>query len=223
MRLTFKLISYVFLVLTFHASITFAVEMSKIDKLIESKKYSSAFEALKESDPNFSNPLVLSKMANIATYDYVYCINHESFAFKDLKSGERVEDFRGSKGKFKLHNFKLETELLKSIKQHPRSGELLLALANFYYSGICNLPQSKVNQAETYYLKAEKLGATFGFKANHNLGVIYLQKNKIKQAIMYLKKSVKEKGIYLYVMNISKFQLFKHLTTSAHIAAYYFC
>ena len=36
-------------------------------------------------------PLVLSKMANIATYDYVYCINHESFAFKDLKSGEKLK------------------------------------------------------------------------------------------------------------------------------------
>jgi len=162
-------------------------DLTKIEGLIANKKYFSAFSELKSYDPDFNDPKVVSKMAFLATHYYVFCVNRMVFAFKDLSPSEYIEDVRGSNGKYEMLPFDIEKELLTLETKNPNSGEILEAIGDFYYSGICQLEQNKVSQAESYYKRAEKL-VSLGYRANHNMGVIYLRKGKFVDALAYLSR-----------------------------------
>lgn len=160
-------------------------DLTKVEGLIDKKKYFTAFSQLKSYDPELNNPQIVSMMARVATHYYAFCINRMFFAFKDLSPSEYIEDVRGSKGEYEMFSFDIEKELLKLEARDPKSGETLEAIGDFYYSGICQLEQSKISQAESYYKRAEKL-VSLGYRANHNMGVIHLQRKEFKNALAYL-------------------------------------
>lgn len=162
-------------------------DLTKIEGLIDKKKYFTAFSQLKSYDPELNNPKTVSMMARLATHYYAFCFNRKVFAFKDLSPSEFIEDVRGGKGEYKMFSFDIEKELLKLEARDPKSGETLEAIGDFYYSGMCQLEQSKISQAESYYKRAEKL-VSLGYRANHNMGILHLQKKEFKNALAYLSR-----------------------------------
>jgi hypothetical protein len=49
-----------------------------------------------------AEPRFVRLLTHILTTKYAYAINFSIFALKDLKKGERIEDYRGKPGTYKM-------------------------------------------------------------------------------------------------------------------------
>ena len=111
--------------------------LSAAQKLVDAKKYESAYVLLDNDDPDNEKPDVVLMKEDIVLNYFVSSMMHQVFALKDLKKNEDVMDYRGKTGTFSLFPFQVDSVLLKLIAAYPDNCKLYRGLA-FYYNEVLN-------------------------------------------------------------------------------------
>lgn len=191
-------------ILIFCSIISFAQKgvIEDANKLIESKKYESAFDLLNDADPNNATPEIAIAKTDLVLNYFVTSLMHQMFALKDLKPDEDILDIRGSEGNFSMYQFSPDSVLLALIEKYPTNYELQKELGYYYhevhlhYQGNWLIPDSVlVNKFKTYYLDAYENGV-FDYWSTYGIGYAYLMKEEYQSAIPYLIKSTELNSEY---------------------------
>ncbi|WP_303917822.1 lipopolysaccharide assembly protein LapB [Draconibacterium sediminis] len=186
------------LILLFCITISFAQKevIAEANKLIESKKYESAYKLLDNADPNNEKPEIAIAKTNLVLNYYVTTKMHQIFALKDLTPGEELSAIRGSEGNFSNYKFSPNTVLPDLIEKHPDNYELQKELGNFYheihlkYDDNWLLPDSVlVDKFKSYYLTAYKNGVFDSWSA-YGIGYACLINLDYEASIPFFKKSI---------------------------------
>ena len=185
-------------ILIFCITISFAQKgvIDEANKLIELKKYESAYKLLDNADPNNEKPdIAIAKTKLVLNY-YVTSEMHQIFALKDLTPNEKLSAIRGGEGNYSMYKFSPNTILLDLIEKHPNNYELQKELGNFYHEIHLNyennwlIPDSVlVNKFKNYYLNAYEKGVFDSWSA-YGIGYAYLINLDYQSAIPFLKKSI---------------------------------
>ncbi|KJF43407.1 tetratricopeptide repeat protein [Draconibacterium sediminis] len=186
------------LILLFCVTISFAQKgvIAEANKLIESKKYESAYKLLDNADPNNEKPEIAIAKTNLVLNYYVTTKMHQIFALKDLTPGEKLAAIRGSEGNFSNYKFSPNTVLPDLIEKYPDNYELQKELGNFYheihlkYDDNWLLPDSVlVDKFKSYYLTAYKKGVFDSWSA-YGIGYACLINLDYEASIPFFKKSI---------------------------------
>jgi len=185
-------------ILIFCITVSFAQKgvIDEANKLIELKKYESAYKLLDNADPNNEKPdIAIAKTKLVLNY-YVTSEMHQIFALKDLTPNEKLSAIRGGEGNYSRYKFSPNTILLDLIEKHPNNYELQKELGNFYHEIHLNyennwlIPDSVlVNKFKNYYLNAYEKGVFDSWSA-YGIGYAYLINLDYQSAIPFLKKSI---------------------------------
>ena len=127
----------IFLLLTLFSTGIFAQNASQTirnaEKLINEKKYETAFRLLDKADHDNKNPdIVLLKEKILLNY-FVISIMHRIFALKDIGKNEDIMQYRGKNGNYDMISFPVDSILKNLIRQHPENCRLYKGLADYYY------------------------------------------------------------------------------------------
>ncbi|WP_372651006.1 tetratricopeptide repeat protein [Draconibacterium sp.] len=186
------------LILLFCVTISFAQKevIAEANKLIDLKKYESAYKLLDNADPNNEKPEIAIAKTNLVLNYYVTTKMHQIFALKDLTPGEELAAIRGSEGNFSNYKFSPNTVLPDLIEKYPGNYELQKELGNFYheihlkYDDNWLLPDSVlVDKFKSYYLTAHKNGVFDSWSA-YGIGYACLINLDYEASIPFFKKSI---------------------------------
>ena len=169
--------------------------LSAAQKLVDAKKYESAYVLLDNDDPDNEKPDVVLMKEDIVLNHFVSSMMHQVFALKDLKKNEDVMDYRGKTGTFSLFPFQVDSVLLKLIAAYPDNCKLYRGLA-FYYTEVLNkygeywlIDEEELTQKAIDNGKKAIDGGCGDYNTYHNTGVALLMQEKTAQSIPYLKKA----------------------------------
>lgn len=169
--------------------------LSAAQKLIDTKKYDSAYVLLDKDDPNNEKPEVVLMKEDIVLNYFVSSIMHQAFALKDLKKNEDVMDYRGKNGSFSMFSFPVDSVLLKLIAAYPDNCKLYRGLA-FYYTEVLNkygeywlIDEEGLTQKAIDNGKKAIDGGCGDYNTYHNTGVALLWQEETEASIPYLKKA----------------------------------
>lgn len=168
--------------------------LSAAQKLIEEKKYESAYVLLDNADPNNEKPDVVLLKENIVLNYFVTSMMHQVFALKDLKKNEDIMKYRGLTGTFSMFPFQVDSILLKLIAKYPDNCKLYRGLA-FYYNEVLNKyggwlgNEEELEQNILNNCKKAIDGGCADYATYHNMGVVILMQEKTAQSIPYLQKA----------------------------------
>ena len=168
--------------------------LSAAQKLIDEKKYESAYVLLNNDDPNNEKPDVVLLKEDIVLNYFVTSMMHQVFALKDLKKNEDIMQYRGQTGTFSMFPFQVDSILLKLIAKYPDNCKLYRGLA-FYYNEVLNKYGGWLGDEEE--LEQNILdngtkaidGGCADYATYHNMGVVLLMQEKTEQGIPYLQKA----------------------------------
>ncbi|WP_163325765.1 tetratricopeptide repeat protein [Draconibacterium mangrovi] len=186
------------LILIFCVTISFAQKevINEANKLIELKKYESAYKLLDNADPNNEKPEIAIAKTNLVLNYYVTTKMHQIFALKDLNPNEELAAVRESEGNFSNYKFSPNTVLPDLIEKYPDNYELQKELGNFYheihlkYDDNWLLPDSVlVDKFKSYYLTAYKKGVFDSWSA-YGIGYACLINLDYEASIPFFKKSI---------------------------------
>lgn len=197
-----KLILTFLLILTYGFVFSQENELSESKKLIDEKKYDSAFLILDKLDPTNQNPEVVIEKTTILLDYFVTSIMHQMFALKDLEENEELMDVRGTEGTYSMYYFPPDSILNILIEQNPDNFELRKTLGYFYhevnlkYGGNWLEPDSIIfNRIIENYDSAYKNGV-YDYWSLYGIGYAYLSQNKINESIPYFIKSIELNDTY---------------------------
>lgn len=169
--------------------------LSAAQKLVDAKKYESAYVLLDKDDPNNEKPDVVLMKEDIVLNYFVSSMMHQVFALKDLKKNEDVMDYRGKTGTFSLFPFQVDSVLLKLIAAYPDNCKLYRGLA-FYYTEVLNkygeywlIDEEELTQKAIDNGKKAIDGGCGDYNTYHNTGVALLWQEETEASIPYLKKA----------------------------------
>lgn len=169
--------------------------LSAAQKLIDTKKYESAYVLLDKDDPDNEKPEVVLMKEDIVLNYFVSSIMHQAFALKDLKKNEDVMDYRGKNGSFSMFSFPVDSVLLKLIAAYPDNCKLYRGLA-FYYTEVLNkygeywlIDEEGLTQKAIDNGKKAIDGGCGDYNTYHNTGVALLWQEETEASIPYLKKA----------------------------------
>lgn len=169
--------------------------LSAAQKLIDAKKYESAYVLLDKDDPNNEKPDVVLMKEDIVLNYFVSSMMHQVFALKDLKKNEDVMDYRGKTGTFSMFPFRADSVLIKLIAAYPDNCKLYRGLA-FYYNEVLNkyggywlMDEEELTQKIVENGKKAIDGGCGDYNTFHNMGVALLTREETAQSIPYLKKA----------------------------------
>ena len=169
--------------------------LSAAQKLVDAKKYESAYVLLDNDDPDNEKPDVVLMKEDIVLNYFVSSMMHQVFALKDLKKNEDVMDYRGKTGTFSLFPFQVDSVLLKLIAAYPDNCKLYRGLA-FYYTEVLNkygeywlIDEEELTQKAIDNGKKAIDGGCGDYNTYHNTGVALLMQEETAQSIPYLKKA----------------------------------
>ena len=169
--------------------------LSAAQKLIDAKKYESAYVLLDKDDPDNEKPDVVLMKEDIVLNYFVSSIMHQAFALKDLKKNEDVMDYRGKNGSFSMFSFQVDSVLLKLIAAYPDNCKLYRGLA-FYYNEVLNkygeywlIDEEGLTQKAIDNGKKAIDGGCGDYNTYHNTGVALLWQEETEASIPYLKKA----------------------------------
>lgn len=174
---------------------TYEKEEAEIQALVGDAKYQSAATYIYDHPNLRAEPRFIRLYTHLLTTQYVFTINFDFFGLKDLKKGERVEDYRGKKGTYQLIGGPLEELLYQSIKKNPDSPDLNFAIGEYLSRGEtcgCREPRplrDLKGDDGTFFLKAEKGGVADAWSL-FRIGVHQQNDGQIDNAIAYYKKSL---------------------------------
>ncbi len=156
--------------------------LERADKLVNEKKYNSAFNILVKADPGNDNPDILVRKTEILLNFFADSMMHKTFALRDLKPGESIEDIRGRPGDYELHIFPAGEILSVANRKNPGHGGLHRVLGNYYfqvyhvYGDRWHIdPLEVMNRALKYYGRATELSA-MNKGSLYNYGILLLVK-----------------------------------------------
>ena len=183
-------------VMTFGILFSQEKELNQAKKLIESKKYDSAYLLLDKFDPNNQNPEIAIEKTNILLDYFVTSLMHKMFALKDMEDNEELMEIRGSEGSFSMYYFSPDSILSILIKRNPNNFDLRKTLGYYYheiyqkYGSNWLEPDSVIfNKMIENYDLAYKNGV-FDYWSLYGIGIAYLNQNKIEESIPYFKRSI---------------------------------
>lgn len=169
--------------------------LSAAQKLIDAKKYESAYVLLEKNDPYNEKPDVVLMKEDIVLNYFVSSMMHQVFALKDLKKNEDVMDYRGKTGTFSMFPFRADSVLIKLIAAYPDNCKLYRGLA-FYYNEVLNkyggywlMDEEELTQKIVENGKKAIDGGCGDYNTFHNMGVALLTQEETAQSIPYLKKA----------------------------------
>lgn len=169
--------------------------LSAAQKLIDAKKYESAYVLLDNEDPNNEKPDVVLMKEDIVLNYFVSSMMHQVFALKDLKKNEDVMDYRGKTGTFSMFPFRADSVLIKLIAAYPDNCKLYRGLA-FYYNEVLNkyggywlMDEEELTQKIIDNSKKAIDGGCGDYNTYHNTGVALLWQEETEASIPYLKKA----------------------------------
>lgn len=169
--------------------------LSAAQKLIDAKKYESAYVLLDNEDPDNEKPDVVLMKEDIVLNYFVSSLMHQVFALKDLKKNEDVMDYRGKTGTFSMFPFRADSVLIKLIAAYPDNCKLYRGLA-FYYNEVLNkyggywlMDEEELTQKIIDNSKKAIDGGCGDYITYHNMGVALLTREETAQSIPYLKKA----------------------------------
>jgi tetratricopeptide (TPR) repeat protein len=186
------------LILLFCVTISFAQKevIDKANKLIELKKYESAYKLLDSADPNNEKPEIAIAKTRLVVNYYVTTEMHQIFALKDLNPGEKLAAVRDSEGNFSRYKFSPNTVLPDLIEKYPDNYELQKELGNFYHEIHLKYDNNwlvadsvLVDKFKSYYLSAYKNGVLDYWSA-YGIGYACLINLDYEASIPFFKKSV---------------------------------
>ena len=174
--------------------------INEANRLISNRQYLSAFERLKDGDPEFQNPALTLMMVEVATKYFSKSIMHEMFSFNDLKPGDDPMEIRKSSGSSTMFALRVAEVLEKLIKKYPGNPALYHALGCYYYEVYLKYgghwlksDAELLKMTRELLMKAEKMK-----KADDNslfdIGMTFLLENDMKNALPYFQKAVKLNG-----------------------------
>ncbi len=170
--------------------------ISDADQLISNRQYQSAFEILKEKDPNNENPVIVVKKVDIALKYFSKSIMHELFSFSNLGPDDDLYKIRMSSGSSVLYPLKVEDILSNLIKKYPDNADLYYSLGCYYYEVHSKYykqwlknDEELINLSRENLLKAEDL-KKFDDISSFYIGMTYLLNNNFQKAIQYLSNTV---------------------------------
>ena len=169
--------------------------LSAAQKLIDAKKYESAYVLLDKNDPDNEKPEVVLMKEDIVLNYFVSSMMHQVFALKDLKKNEDVMDYRGKTGTFSMFPFRVDSVLLKLIAIYPDNCKLYRGLA-FYYNEVLNkygeywlIDEEELTQKAIDNGKKAIDGGCGDYNTYHNTGVALLWQEETEASIPFLKKA----------------------------------
>ena len=107
--------------------------LARVDKLIQEKKYESAYQLLDDADPKNQRPELLLRKEQLVLANYLMSMNHRMFALKDLAPTETVAQLRGKAGEYFMHALDLPLELNRLQRKYPTNYALAKGLGDYYY------------------------------------------------------------------------------------------
>jgi hypothetical protein len=102
-------------------------------KLIQSRKYETAYKVLDNFDAENKIPEVADKKQDILLKYFVSSIMHTLFGLKDLKGKETISTYRGQPGSYSLFPFEAEEIFTRLKKEQPDNYISYKALGEYYY------------------------------------------------------------------------------------------
>ncbi|WP_321281898.1 tetratricopeptide repeat protein [Marinifilum fragile] len=192
------------LFLIFNFSLSFAQDnaLEKANKLIETKKYESAYQVLNNADPNNEKPEIAIAKTNLFLNYFATSIMHQMFALTDLKPDEDILDIRGKAGNFAMFRFSADSVLINLIKKYPNNYKLKKELGYYYhevhlkYQGSWLQPDSLlIDQFKRNYLAAYKNGI-YDYWSTYGIGYAYLMNKEFKSSIPFFEKSIELRNDY---------------------------
>ncbi|GAB7089700.1 tetratricopeptide repeat protein [Marinifilum fragile] len=192
------------LFLIFNFSLSFAQDnaLEKANKLIETKKYESAYQVLNNADPNNEKPEITIAKTNLFLNYFATSIMHQMFALTDLKPDEDIMDIRGKAGNFAMFRFSADSVLINLIKKYPNNYKLKKELGYYYhevhlkYQGSWLQPDSLlIDQFKKNYLDAYKNGI-YDYWSTYGIGYAYLMNKEFKSSIPFFEKSIALRNDY---------------------------
>jgi len=181
---------------------TTAEVLKEVDRLVDQKKYLSAFELLNRQKDGDSNPEIALKKGELALKYFVNSINHRIFSFRDLSETEDILKVRGAVGSSTTQTFDFQQVFAALIKNHPEDGRLPLALADYYldvyekYRGHWEKSDKDIlESARSHYDRAIALGSADS-AVYFRSGKAALYRNDLAGAAQLLEMSVQKSPGY---------------------------
>ena len=176
--------------------------IEKANKLIEDKKYESAFKILNEADPKNQNPDIVMAKSDLLLKYFTKSIMHKLFGLKDLELNEDLMELRSGQGNFSMFIFAPDSILNNLISIYPDNYKLRKSLGNYYHEIHLKYPKgwfepdSIVIQKfkENYMLSYEN--GIYDYWTIYGIGYACLIKGDYKNSIPYFEKSIKLKNDY---------------------------
>ncbi|MCB0430079.1 MAG: hypothetical protein H6585_05980 [Flavobacteriales bacterium] len=116
---------------TYAQNVTDSLEA--VQKLIDVKKYESAYNILQHTDPGNKNAEVVCVKNELLLKYFVTSIMHQMFALKDLEPSEDVMDYRGQSISASMHMFDAPTIFGALLETDSTNCRLHKGLAAYYY------------------------------------------------------------------------------------------
>lgn len=175
--------------------------MEEAEKLVENKKYKSAFELLQQADPDNQNPEILIQKTDIVLNYFVTSISHMMFALKDLEQDENVMQYRKQGGDFSLFMFDVDSLTRRMINQRSGTHPLYKNLADFWFDVYLRYGNSRDNQESAldsvrkYARMAISTGAD-NYTTYYQLALCYTMDQKFSDAIPLFNKSISKNDTF---------------------------
>jgi tetratricopeptide (TPR) repeat protein len=173
----------------------FEKEEAELQALIADAKYLTAANYINDRTDLRLEPRFIRHYTHLLTTQYVYSINFVVFALKDLKKGERVEDYRGKPGSYQMVGTRFDETLYDAYKKNPNSPDLNFALGEYLSRGqSCGCRESGPikdlsGDDGPYFLKAHKGGVADDWSL-FRIGVHHHGAGRLDDAISFYKKSL---------------------------------
>jgi tetratricopeptide (TPR) repeat protein len=170
--------------------------IAKANKLIDNKKYESAYALLDKFDPDNGRPDVVLLKEDIVLQYFVTSINHQMFGLKDLEKNEDIEDYRGKDGTSSIKVFEVDKALDSLIKAYPNNCKLYKGLGNFYYEASAKYNgqwlkgDEELNPLIVENNKKAIAGGCDDYYTNYLTGEVLISEKKYKEGIPYFVHSI---------------------------------
>ncbi|MCR5763592.1 MAG: tetratricopeptide repeat protein [Treponema sp.] len=166
--------------------------IKKADSLIASKKYKSAWEALGSDDSDY----IIAKKVDVCTQYFANTEAHTSFAFKDLKKGEDLNEVRLNPGKLDMFPYDVEKIVQQYEAQNGSSPRICYALGTYYYEVLLLFGDRWTKpEAETRTLARDNLKKAvdsdfYDARAAQRYANLRMEEGRYDEAEIYYAKSI---------------------------------
>ncbi|MBP5283093.1 MAG: hypothetical protein J6Y93_00295 [Treponema sp.] len=171
--------------------------IAETDKLIEQKKYQSAFGHLGSDDSDY----IIYKKTEICTNWFVQSLMHSMFVFKDLEENEDLMELRRNFGdeSYSMTYYSPEEAVENYVSVHGQSPFLNLALAQYYSDCFLRYGSSWIKKSDELFdlinsnFDAAYAAGVYNFASAEKAGTACIYMRKYEKCIHYYETALKLK------------------------------